>query len=147
MRELGVSAYRTVAGRRGISMPARQLGKVKTVFQLVAVGVALCPPPPACRGLALTMLWVAVALTVVSGLDIVLRPVAERGGDATAVRCEVLAVGTELLLGQIVDTNSAWIGEQLAAAGIDCYLHVQVGDNQARDRASAALRCSTQPTP
>jgi nicotinamide-nucleotide amidase len=41
-------------------------------------------------------------------------------------------VGTELLLGQIVDTNSAWIGEQLAAAGIDSYLHVQVGDNQAR---------------
>jgi nicotinamide-nucleotide amidase len=37
-----------------------------------------------------------------------------------------------LLLGQIVDTNSAWIGEQLAAAGIDSYLHVQVGDNQAR---------------
>jgi nicotinamide-nucleotide amidase len=48
------------------------------------------------------------------------------------VRCDVLAVGTELLLGQIVDTNSAWIGEQLAAAGVDSYLHVQVGDNQAR---------------
>ncbi|MEW6474159.1 MAG: competence/damage-inducible protein A [Actinomycetota bacterium] len=48
------------------------------------------------------------------------------------MRCDVLAVGTELLLGQIVDTNSAWIGEQLAAAGIDTYLHVQVGDNQAR---------------
>ena len=48
------------------------------------------------------------------------------------MRCDVLAVGTELLLGQIVDTNSAWIGEQLATAGIDSYLHVQVGDNQAR---------------
>src|SRR5260221_2643555 len=48
------------------------------------------------------------------------------------MRCDVLAVGTELLLGQIVDTNSAWIGEQLAAAGIDSYLHLQVGDNQAR---------------
>ena len=48
------------------------------------------------------------------------------------MRCDVLAVGTELLLGQIVDTNSSWIGEQLAAAGIDSYLHVQVGDNQAR---------------
>jgi nicotinamide-nucleotide amidase len=41
-------------------------------------------------------------------------------------------VGTELLLGQIVDTNGAWIGEQLAAAGIDSHLHIQVGDNQAR---------------
>jgi nicotinamide-nucleotide amidase len=48
------------------------------------------------------------------------------------MRCEVLAVGTELLLGQLVDTNSAWIGEQLATAGIDSYLHVAVGDNQAR---------------
>jgi nicotinamide-nucleotide amidase len=48
------------------------------------------------------------------------------------MRCDVLAVGTELVLGQIVDTNSAWIGEALAAHGIDSHLHVQVGDNQAR---------------
>ena len=48
------------------------------------------------------------------------------------MRCEVLAVGTELLLGQVVDTNSAWIGEQLALAGIDSHLQVKVGDNQAR---------------
>jgi nicotinamide-nucleotide amidase len=48
------------------------------------------------------------------------------------VRCEVLAIGTELLLGQIVDTNSAWIGEQLALAGIDSHYQVKVGDNQAR---------------
>jgi nicotinamide-nucleotide amidase len=48
------------------------------------------------------------------------------------MRCEVLAVGTELLLGQIVDTNSAWIGEQLARAGIDSYEHVVVGDNPQR---------------
>jgi len=48
------------------------------------------------------------------------------------MRCEVLAIGTELLLGQIVDTNSAWIGEQLAASGIDSYEHRVVGDNQTR---------------
>ena len=48
------------------------------------------------------------------------------------MRCEVLAIGTELLLGQIVDTNSAWIGEQLAASGIDSYEHRVIGDNQAR---------------
>jgi nicotinamide-nucleotide amidase len=41
----------------------------------------------------------------------------------------VVAVGTELLLGQIVDTNSSWIGEQLAAHGIDSLLQVKVGDN------------------
>ena len=54
------------------------------------------------------------------------------------MRCEVLAVGTELLLGQIVDTNSAWIGEQLAVSGIDSYEHRVIGDNQAR--IVAALR-------
>ncbi|MCZ7525251.1 MAG: competence/damage-inducible protein A [Acidimicrobiia bacterium] len=54
------------------------------------------------------------------------------------MRCEVLAVGTELLLGQVVDTNSAWIGEQLAAYGIDSFEHRQVGDNL--ERVVAALR-------
>jgi nicotinamide-nucleotide amidase len=48
------------------------------------------------------------------------------------VRCEVLAIGTELLLGQIVDTNSAWVGEKLADAGIDSFEHRQVGDNLGR---------------
>jgi len=48
------------------------------------------------------------------------------------VRCEIVAVGTELLLGQIVDTNSSWIGEQLALAGVDNLFQVKVGDNQAR---------------
>jgi CDP-diacylglycerol--glycerol-3-phosphate 3-phosphatidyltransferase len=69
-REVAVSAYRTAAGRRGISLPARQLGKMKTVFQLVAVGVALCPSTAEPAFLSLAILWVAVALTVVSGLDI-----------------------------------------------------------------------------
>jgi CDP-diacylglycerol--glycerol-3-phosphate 3-phosphatidyltransferase len=72
IREVGVSAYRTAAGRRGISLPARQLGKMKTVFQLVAVGVALCPSTADLFGLSLSILWMAVGLTVVSGLDIVL---------------------------------------------------------------------------
>ena len=48
------------------------------------------------------------------------------------MRCDVVAVGTELLLGQITDTNSQWIGEQLAAAGIDSLLQVKVGDNLGR---------------
>ena len=52
--------------------------------------------------------------------------------------CEIVAVGTELLLGQIVDTNSAWIGEQLALAGIDSQRHTAVGDN--RERMLEAFR-------
>jgi nicotinamide-nucleotide amidase len=48
------------------------------------------------------------------------------------MRVEVVAVGTELLLGQIADTNSAWLGEHLAASGIDSHFHQAVGDNHNR---------------
>ena len=54
------------------------------------------------------------------------------------MRCEVVAIGTELLLGQIVDTNSSWIGEQLALVGIDSLFQVKVGDNF--DRMEATIR-------
>ncbi|HYI63226.1 MAG TPA: CinA family nicotinamide mononucleotide deamidase-related protein [Acidimicrobiales bacterium] len=66
------------------------------------------------------------------------------------MRCEVVAVGTELLLGQIVDTNSSWIGEQLALAGIDSLRQIKVGDNlerivaaldEAVERADAVIVC------
>jgi nicotinamide-nucleotide amidase len=66
------------------------------------------------------------------------------------MRCEVVAVGTELLLGQIVDTNSSWIGEQLALVGIDSHFQVKVGDNHERikatlqtalDRSDAVIVC------
>jgi nicotinamide-nucleotide amidase len=66
------------------------------------------------------------------------------------MRCEVVAVGTELLLGQIVDTNSSYIGEQLALAGIDSLHQVKVGDNLGRmidvlrtalQRADAVIVC------
>jgi len=48
------------------------------------------------------------------------------------VRVEIVAVGTELLLGQIADTNSAWLGQALAAAGVDSHFHQAVGDNHSR---------------
>src|SRR3954466_11137373 len=73
------------------------------------------------------------------------------------MRCDVLAIGTELLLGQIVDTNSSWIGEQLAAVGIDTCEHRKGGDNLDRmvrcvrellDRADAVIVCGgLGPTP
>jgi len=58
------------------------------------------------------------------------------------VNCEVVAVGTELLLGQIVDTNSSWIGEQLALAGIDSFFQTKVGDNWGRIADSLRLALS-----
>lgn len=48
------------------------------------------------------------------------------------MRVEIVAVGTELLLGQIPDTNSQWLGERLAANGISSHFHQHVGDNHER---------------
>jgi nicotinamide-nucleotide amidase len=45
---------------------------------------------------------------------------------------EIIAVGTELLLGQTVDTNSAYLGKTLAALGIDLFRRATVGDNEPR---------------
>ncbi|MHB8431762.1 MAG: competence/damage-inducible protein A [Acidimicrobiales bacterium] len=54
------------------------------------------------------------------------------------MRIEIVAVGTELLLGQIADTNSQWLGEHLAAAGVSSHFHQAVGDNP--ERIVLALR-------
>jgi nicotinamide-nucleotide amidase len=48
------------------------------------------------------------------------------------MRIEIVAVGTELLLGQIADTNSAWLGDRMAAAGVTSHFHQAVGDNHER---------------
>lgn len=56
--------------------------------------------------------------------------------------CEIVAVGTELLLGQIVDTNGSWLGEQLALSGIDVHHQVKVGDNHGRIVAALELALS-----
>ena len=66
------------------------------------------------------------------------------------MRCEIIAVGTELLLGQINDTNSSWIGAQLARIGVDSHFQTKVGDNMARiidsirlalERSDAIIMC------
>jgi nicotinamide-nucleotide amidase len=56
----------------------------------------------------------------------------ERRSDAIAVSAEVVGVGTELLLGQIANTNARWISERLAAVGVDVLHHQAVGDNVPR---------------
>src|SRR5258706_8873416 len=45
---------------------------------------------------------------------------------------EIVAIGSELLLGQIVDTNSAWMAQRLTALGVNLYFKSVVGDNPAR---------------
>ncbi|KKM08738.1 damage-inducible protein CinA [Clostridiales bacterium PH28_bin88] len=48
------------------------------------------------------------------------------------MKAELVFTGTELLLGQIVNTNAQYLSKELAAIGIDVYYHVTVGDNLAR---------------
>ena len=54
------------------------------------------------------------------------------------MRVEIVAVGTELLLGQIANTNARWMSESLAAIGMDVLHHQAVGDNL--DRIVEAIR-------
>ncbi|SNY39617.1 nicotinamide-nucleotide amidase [Orenia metallireducens] len=48
------------------------------------------------------------------------------------MKAEIITIGTELLLGQIIDTNSQWIGQKLAEIGVDLYYKATVGDNKKR---------------
>ncbi len=55
---------------------------------------------------------------------------------------EILAIGTELLLGQIVNSNATRIGERLADAGLDHFQQTVVGDNEERIAAAIGTACS-----
>jgi nicotinamide-nucleotide amidase len=70
------------------------------------------------------------------GPDPSTSPLAEPGPGAV----EVLCIGTELLLGSILNGNARWIAEQLAALGIPHYRQVVVGDN--RERLIEAVRAA-----
>jgi len=67
IREVAISVYRTQLGRQGLAVPARTLAKIKTVVQEFAVAAALFPITGDYRLVAVAILWVAVALTWVSG--------------------------------------------------------------------------------
>lgn len=58
------------------------------------------------------------------------------------MKAEIVAVGTELLLGQIVNTNARFLARQLAEIGVDSYFQTVVGDNL--DRIVQALTIASQ---
>ena len=66
-REVVQTVWRARLGRRGVSVPATPMAKVKTLFQDLAVGGALLPWTATHHGLVQATLWVAVVLTVVTG--------------------------------------------------------------------------------
>src|SRR4051812_17500352 len=71
-REIAISVYRAQLARQGLAVPARTLGKLKTVVQEFAIAVALFPPTGGHPGWATALLWVAVILTYVSGAQYLL---------------------------------------------------------------------------
>lgn len=64
-----------------------------------------------------------------------------RPPDGTALRAEVVAVGTELVVGDNVDTNSAWLSQRLVELGVDVRRHTSIGDDL--EAMAAALRRAT----
>ncbi|MFT8339144.1 molybdopterin-binding protein, partial [Schleiferilactobacillus harbinensis] len=58
------------------------------------------------------------------------------------MQAEIIAVGTEMLLGEITDTNSPYLARQLAQLGIDIYYQETVGDNP--QRITALLQQASQ---
>lgn len=58
------------------------------------------------------------------------------------MKAEIIAVGTELLLGQIINTNAQYLSKQLAGMGIDVYYQTVVGDNVERIKETLKLSSS-----
>lgn len=73
-RELGVTALRFVVLRHGV-IPASRGGKVKTLVQVAAIFLYLLPLPEAAEPYLLVLIWIAVALTLVTGLDYLVQAV------------------------------------------------------------------------
>lgn len=68
-REVAVSLWRVHLGRRGLAVPASRGGKLKTLVQAFAIGCALAPPLVDVPWVADVLLWAAVVLAVVSGVQ------------------------------------------------------------------------------
>lgn len=67
-REFTISLYRSAVARRGVSVPARPLAKMKTATQDLAVGFILLPVTGLHdRWMGQTLLWASVALALISG--------------------------------------------------------------------------------
>src|SRR5258705_9661719 len=63
---------------------------------------------------------------------------------ARDMKAIIISIGDELVLGQTVDTNSAWLSQQMATIGISVIAHATVGDDQEAIEAeihSAAADC------
>jgi phosphatidylglycerophosphate synthase len=62
-----MSIYRSVVGRKGVSIPARNTAKLKTLLQSVAVALCLVPPLTRHHTVLVVAIWAATILTVFTG--------------------------------------------------------------------------------
>jgi CDP-diacylglycerol--glycerol-3-phosphate 3-phosphatidyltransferase len=69
VREVAISAWRTRWARRGLAIPARRSAKYKALVQGVALLLAVSPPLEDARTFISVTLWIAVAFTLVTGLQ------------------------------------------------------------------------------
>ncbi len=68
-REVWMSLYRWRASKRGLSIPARQSAKLKTLVQDFSIAWCLLPPTAHLVGLQLATIWLAAAITVYTGYE------------------------------------------------------------------------------
>ena len=72
LREVGMQGYRSWVGRRGVSIPARNSAKFKTLVQDLAVGACIIPPLAHQHTLQVVMIWLACVLTLYTGAEYLL---------------------------------------------------------------------------
>ena len=128
-RELVISAFRLIAAEKGTVIAAGRIGKGKTLLQCVAVVLILLGNPLFCAiGVPMDRiaLYAALVLTLWSLIDYVYknRKVVHR-----RMIAEIVSVGTELLMGQVVNTDAQFIARHLAPLGYQAFYQVTVGDN------------------
>src|ERR1700676_5408231 len=99
VREIAMSVYRSVVGRHGVSIPARNSAKLKTLLQDIAIGMCLAPPLAGHESILAAGIWVATALTVFSGAQYFVD--GRRAAPARGAGSSRRAVGT------VDDTSSA----------------------------------------
>ncbi|MHB8329571.1 MAG: CDP-alcohol phosphatidyltransferase family protein [Acidimicrobiales bacterium] len=92
-REMSMSVYRVVVGRRGVSIPARPSAKAKTLVQGIAILLCLAPPVAPHRAVLSVAVWVAAVLTLGTGAQYVID--GRRAGAAGAAGARE-GVGTPL---------------------------------------------------
>lgn len=93
VREIAMSVYRSVVGRHGISIPARNSAKLKTLLQDIAIGMCLAPPLATHQSILSAGMWVATAMTVFTGAQYLVdgrRAARTRSAAATAPSAETV---------------------------------------------------------